>query len=172
MVQPPGFAVPGHNDWVCLLKKALYGLKQAGRQWYTCLTNAFLKLGYMHCKTEHCVFIRWNKIEFTAIVVAMDDLTIVVTSIELMECAKHELELVFKITDLGEVHWLLGIKITRNHSAHTISLSQTAYINAITTRFNLENTKLVSTPMDPGLMLSITQCPKTQAEINEMKSIP
>ena len=172
MAQPPGFAAPGREDWVCLLKKALYSLKQAGRQWYTCLTDAFLKLGYTCCETEHCIFVRWNKNEFMAIVVAMDDLMIVVTSIKLVECAKHELKSVFKITDLGEVHWLLGIEITWNHSAHTILLSQTAYIDTITTHFNLENAKSVSTPMDPGLMLSITQCPKNQAEKNEMKSIP
>jgi len=26
--------------------------------------------------------------------------------------------------------------------------------------------------MDPGLMLSIAQCPKNQAEVNEMKNVP
>ena len=61
---------------------------------------------------------------------------------------------------------------SKSHSAHTISLSQTAYINTVTTHFNLENAKSVSTPMDPGLTLSITQCSKTQVEINEMKSMP
>ena len=116
LMQLPGFAAPGHEDWVCLLKKALYGLKQAGRQWYTCLTNAFLKFRYTHCETEHCVFVRWSRSKFTAIVIAVDDLTIVATLIILVEDAKCELELVFKISDLGEVHWLLGIEITQDRS--------------------------------------------------------
>ncbi len=172
MMQPPGFAAPGCEDWVCLLKKALYGLKQAGCQWYACITDAFLRLGYTRCETEHCVFVRWSGSKFTAIVVAVDDLTIVVNSVILMEDAKRELELVFKITDLGEVHWLLGIEITRNRSTRTISLSQTAYIDAITSHFNLDNARTVSMPMDPGITLSIAQCPNTLPEVNEMKNVP
>ena len=95
MMQPPGFAALGNEDWVCLLKKALYGLKQAGRQWYTYLTDTFLKFGYMHCESEHCIFVRWSGSEFMAIVVAVDDLTIVATSV-IMEDVRCELELVFK----------------------------------------------------------------------------
>ena len=137
-----------------------------------CLTNTFLKFGYTCCETEHCIFIRWSGSEFTAIVIAMDDLTIVATLIILVEDAKHELESVFKISDLGEVHWPLGIEITWDHSTHTISLLQTTYIDAITLHFDLDNAKPVSTPMELGLMLSVTQCPKTLFEINEMKSMP
>src|SRR6266481_4295439 len=88
MMQPPGFAAPGREDWVCLLKKALYGLKQAGRQWYACITDTFLRLGYTCCETEHCVFVRWSGSKFTAIVVAVDDLTIVANSVILVEDAK------------------------------------------------------------------------------------
>ena len=172
MMQPPGFTALGCEDWVCLLKKALYGLKQAGRQWYTCLTDAFLKFGYTCCEMEHCIFVRWSGCEFKAIIVAVDDLMIVVTLIILVEDATLELESVFKISDLGEVHWLLGIEITWDHSTTTISLLQTTYIDAITSHFDLDNAKPVSMPMELELTLSVTQCPKTLFEINEMKSVP
>jgi hypothetical protein len=33
MEQPPGFALPGQEDWVMKLMKSIYGMKQARRIW-------------------------------------------------------------------------------------------------------------------------------------------
>jgi hypothetical protein len=49
--------------------------------------------------------------------------------------------------DLGELTNYLGMTITRNRSARTISLSQSSYINAILDRFDLEDAKPSSTPL-------------------------
>jgi len=45
----------------------------------------------------------------------------------------------FDITDLGDLSWLLGLKVKRNQSKHTITLSQHAYINTILKCFHLTN---------------------------------
>ena len=79
----------------------------------------------------------------------------------------------FDLVDLGEVHWLLGIAMTRDRKKCTISLSQHAYIENITKHFDLENVFLVSTPLDPkNILLSKEQCPKTEDEKHCMKTIP
>jgi hypothetical protein len=36
---------------------------------------------------------------------------------------KEDLKMVFNIVDFGRVSWLLGIAVTRDHKARTISLS-------------------------------------------------
>jgi hypothetical protein len=67
----------------------------------------------------------------------------------------------YSLTDLGPVHWLLGIKITRDREARTISLSQTSYIDAILPVFSLSDAKPVATPITPGTVLSKADSPQT-----------
>ena len=64
------------------------------------------------------------------------------------------------------------MKVTRDCSARTISLSQEAYINAILTKYNFANDKPVSIPLDPHIQLSETQSPKTTSEVARMRSVP
>ena len=74
--------------------------------------------------------------------------------------------------DLGEIHWLLNLKIERDKSAGTISISQEAYIDKILSRFNLQDAKTHATPLDPTTKLSKDQCPTTDAEKKIMEKIP
>jgi len=60
----------------------------------------------------------------------------------------------FEIIDLGQLNWLLGIKITQDRALKTILLTQEAYIEEIITHFGLENACIVDTPMEPGVDLS------------------
>ncbi|THH08108.1 hypothetical protein EW145_g2931 [Phellinidium pouzarii] len=74
------------------------------------------------------------------------------------------------ITDLGPAHWLLGLEIKHNRDAKTIALSQTAYINSILRRFNLQDIKPVSTPMEVNMQLHSSQVPQTAEETAEMRN--
>ena len=85
---------------------------------------------------------------------------------------KAELGKRFEITDLGNIHWLLGMKITRNHQNRTITLSQGAYIESILNDFGMADCKLMLTPMDPSVLLSHDQCLKTPCERLEMQGHP
>jgi hypothetical protein len=76
------------------------------------------------------------------------------------------------MSDLGELHWLLGIEIKRDRHARTISLSQRAYIDTIVSRFNLTDASNLSIPLDAGHLLTKDQCPTTEYDINEMRKIP
>ena len=58
----------------------------------------------------------------------------------------------------GLVNWLLGIKVTRDQEARTISLSQEGYISSILARFNLQDAKAVDTPMMPSATYSKEDC--------------
>ena len=78
----------------------------------------------------------------------------------------------FNLVNLNEVCWLLGIAVTRDRNKCTISLRQHVYIEKIAKRFDLENTFPISTPLDPNVLLSREQYPKTEDEKKQMKTIP
>src|SRR5258705_6326366 len=63
-----------------------------------------------------------------------------------MDNLKDLLKLEFKVTDLGDLHWLLGIRI--EYRDHDIALSQSAYIDTILKRFGLYDCNPVTYPLD------------------------
>src|ERR1700683_2235181 len=78
----------------------------------------------------------------------------------------------FKLTNLGPISWLLGFAITCNHAACTITLSQHAYIETILCRFNFDNCKPLTMPMDLNMQLSKDQSPTSVEAIVEMSAVP
>ena len=50
-----------------------------------------------------------------------------------------------------------------------ISISQEAYINSILERFNLQDAKIYSSPLDPNTKLSKDQCPNTTEDKRKWK---
>ena len=103
--------------------------------------------------------------------VFVDDMTFVSQSLPAIEDIIAQLRQHFKLRDLGPTTQLLGIKIDRDHSKHTISLSQHHYCLDILQRFGMADCKPVTTPMDPGLRLSHSQSPQTTQEATQMRSI-
>ena len=69
----------------------------------------------------------------------------------------------------GELHWLLGMKITRNKPKESSTLSQPTFFDQTLERFSMKNCKGVSTS---GLKTKAEMCPANQKEKSEMKEIP
>jgi len=67
----------------------------------------------------------------------VDDMPLAMSPQEAMVSAKASLQKYFEIVDLRPVKWLLGICIKCDRKIHTITLSQTAYINTLVTHFTL-----------------------------------
>jgi hypothetical protein len=173
MSQPPGYHAPNSSGKVCHLRKTLYGLKQSGRRWYQKLVDIMLtKLRFSRCDVDQAVFFRRTSNAAAIILVHVDDCTIAASSQALVVNFKEEISKHVEITDLGELHWLLGIEIKRDREKRTIHLSQRSYIDSIIRRYNLEDLKPASTPMQPGLLLSFSQTPKTTIEWARMRDTP
>ena len=113
MCQPPGYANPDHLCYVCRLCKTLCGLKQSGCQWYQKLVEILIKsLGFKLCKVDQAIFIKRGDKTIIIIVVHVDDCTITASSLSLIVELKTQIRKHIEITDLGELHWLLGIEVT------------------------------------------------------------
>ena len=130
MRQPPGYSSPGNPNQVCRLLKTLYGLKQSGRRWYQRLVEIMTELGFKRCEVDQAVFYRRGGQKLMIVLVHVDDCTLVGTSHGLITRFKTEINKHVEITDLGEIHWILGIEIIRNRELRTIHLCQRSYIES------------------------------------------
>jgi hypothetical protein len=73
--------------------------------------------------------------------------------------------------DMGEVAYLLGIKIYRDRSKRLLALSQSTYLDKVLKRFRMRNSKKGYLPIVKGILLSVTQSPATDKEKSVMSNI-
>ena len=69
------------------------------------------KIGFTKSKSDAVVFYGQNGKGFAIIAIAIDDLTMTVTNEDIICEIKADLMEIFKMKDLGEIHWLLNLKI-------------------------------------------------------------
>jgi aspartate carbamoyltransferase regulatory subunit len=78
----------------------------------------------------------------------------------------------FKMTDEGDINYILGMKITRDRKNRTISLSSESKAVEILKDFNMVDCVAVNTPME-SLTVSNLDCPAPNSpEWNQMQSVP
>jgi hypothetical protein len=166
MKQPPGYA---EGKLVCRLKRPLYRLKQSGRHWYQ-----MMKLSFSRSDVDQAIFYHQDAgaKKLIVILVHVNYCSIVATSIFLIGNFKTKIKEHINITDMGELHWILGIEVKCIRKEHKILLSQTSYINSIIRHYNLEDTRPISAPMDPNICLTSAQLPSSTEDITTMRTIP
>ena len=77
-----------------------------------------------------------------------------------------------EVTGLGEFHRMPGLEIQHDRIGRAIHLPQRACIDTILRRFNFEDLKPLSTPMDVRARLTSEQSPKDVAEFAAMRDMP
>jgi hypothetical protein len=103
------------------------------------------------------------------LVLYVHDKLLIGNDIPMMEVVKSSLRKSFLMKDLGEVAYILGIKIYRDSSKRLIGLSQDAYIDKILNRFNMQDSKKGFLPMSHGITLSKKLCPTDPDEQKRMR---
>ena len=101
--------------------KTLYGLKQGAKNWYDSLYKALTELGFRWTEADHGVFHKETGSKIIILAVHIDDCMVTGSFTTFINKFKTEMNEKYKLMDLGPAHWLLGIKITRNHPEKTIS---------------------------------------------------
>ena len=172
MAQPEGFVEGDPKAKVCLLQKAIYGSKQGGNRWNKKMRSVLESLDFRQTYSDASIYI-YSKDSVTIILpVFVDDMTLASKSEPAIQSFIAQLSQHFKICDLGPTTQLLGIKIDRDHSKHSIFLSQRQYCLDILDRFGMADCKPISTPMEPGLRLSRTQSLQNAQESATMCQTP
>ena len=114
MKQPTGFVQKGKEYLVCKLEKGLYGLKQSARCWYQMLNDYLQHMGYQQCPSDPCDY--WKRVGSRLIILALhvDDLIIASNNPQMLQHEKRAFSRKFAMHDLGEAHFVLGMKIIRD----------------------------------------------------------
>lgn len=139
---------------VCKLKKSLYGLKQASRQWFGRLSDALLSYGFSSSLNDYSLFNLTVANDFLILLVYVDDILITVTSATLIQDVKNFIDKEFHIKDLGEVHFFLGIEVSRSDSG--IFINQRKYVLDLLSEAGLSGSKPSLLPMDPNHKLALS----------------
>lgn len=153
MQQPPGFEDASRPSYVCKLDKALYGLKQAPRAWYSRLSNKLIQLGFRPSRADTSLFV-YSKGGITMYVLVYVDDIIVASSTEKATTALlADLQGEFALKDLGDLHYFLGIEVSKVNNG--IVLSQDKYATDLLKRVGMSDCKPVSTPLSTSEKLSL-----------------
>jgi hypothetical protein len=152
MKQPPGYVDKTRPNYVCKLDKALYGLKQAPRAWYARLSTKLIALGFHASKADTSLFY-FNKGSVTVfVIVYVDDIIVVSSTPEAISGLLLELKRDFALKDLGDLHYFLGMEVTKVRDG--IILSQDKYASDLLKKVNMSSCKPVSTPISTSEKLS------------------
>ena len=152
MEQPDGYVIAGKENLVCRLKKSLYGLKQSPRCWYSAFREYMELIEYKQSDADPCVYVRTDDL-MTIVAVYVDDLILITETMKEMKMVKESLATRFKMTDMGKLHYCLGITIVQDESKKCLWLHQSQYIERVLEKYSLTEAKVASTPADPSVRL-------------------
>ncbi|XP_019084320.1 PREDICTED: uncharacterized protein LOC109125958 [Camelina sativa] len=151
MHQSPGFVDPTRPTHVCLLRKSLYGLKQAPRAWYHRFATFATKIGFNQSKADASLFVLKRGKDLAYLLLYVDDISLTSSSTSLLRSIITSLNSEFSMTDLGKLHYFLGIAINRDK--HGMFLSQQNYAAGIIHRTGMTGCNPTTTPVDTSSKL-------------------
>ncbi|GJW59637.1 ribonuclease H-like domain-containing protein, partial [Tanacetum coccineum] len=146
MHQPLGFRDPQRPNHVCLLQKSLYGLKQAPRAWFQRFTGYATHVGFTHSRWDSSLFIYRQGSDIAYLLIYVDDIILIASFATLLQWIITSLHSEFLMTDLGPLHYFLGISVSRD--ATGMFLSQRKYALGILERACMLNCQSCRTPVD------------------------
>lgn len=147
--------VEHENGQVCRLKRSLYGLKQSSRVWNARFVEFVKDCNLEQSQSDPCVFYGSIHGERVILLLYVDDGLILSRSQTAIESLVGKLQNTFKIT-MGNANYYVGLEIERNRNESTISIGQHAYIDKIVRKYNMQDSKSISTPADIGTFLIST----------------
>jgi hypothetical protein len=150
MEQPPGFVQD--SSLVCRLRRSLYGLKQAPRAWYEKMDSFLISSGFDRCHSDPTVYTQKHGTDLLILVLYVDDLILTGSSSSMIQSIQQALMGQFEMTDLGLLHYFLGLQVLQ--SSEGISIFQQKYALDLLQRFGMVDCKPAPTPFQSGVTLS------------------
>ena len=148
--QPPAFG--DGSGQACLLHKALYGLKQAPRAWHITLDAELVKLGFTASTADASLYV--HNLRDVYLLVYVDDIVVIGTTLQRVIEVKSQLMAIFEARDLGEIVMFLGIRVTRDRAARTITLSNERMVTDMLTKYGMMDCKPAPVPLSSSITLT------------------
>ena len=106
------------------------------------------------------------------LVLYVDDILLMKNDIPALQSVKLWLFSQFSMKDLGEVSFILKMKIYRDRSKRLLGLSQSIYIDTVLKWFSIENFKKDYLSIGHGITLCKIDCPTIPQKREYMSRIP
>ncbi|CAI7856808.1 unnamed protein product [Closterium sp. NIES-53] len=139
-------------DFSTAFLQGIYGVRQAPREWHATLRTTIAAFDFFPSSANLSLFVRRGLTHFF-VLVCVDDLVFATPNRHALAFVKEELQRRHTCTDLGELQHYLGLQITMDRAARTITLTQSHMVEQILTRFCFPFSKVQPTPLavDHGL---------------------
>ncbi|WVZ76189.1 hypothetical protein U9M48_024180 [Paspalum notatum var. saurae] len=146
-----GFIEEEIPDWVYKLKKVLYGLKQAPRTWYARLKSFLLKSGFVMGSVDKTLFLLSRGGDTLIVQIYADDIIFGGSSHALVYSFAEQMSSEFEMSLMGELQFFLGLQMKQGPEGTFVH--QAKYTRDILKKFNMGDSKLMTTPMSTNTAL-------------------
>lgn len=123
--QTPGCVDQKAYDHVCKLNKSLYGLKQAPQAWNSRFSCFMTDISFVASKSDASLFVFRKGDQQLYLLLNVDDIILTASTSNFLHCIITLLKTEFPMTDIGKLHYFLGVKAEFKDGG--ITLSQSAY---------------------------------------------
>ena len=86
-------------------------MKYAPWSWYEKIDGFFVNLGFKHCEFDHSIYVLHVKGNTLIVFVYVDDLILIGNKLDLNFRLKRRLADIFEMTNLGLLHFFLGLQV-------------------------------------------------------------
>lgn len=172
MSPPPNYKIPGNH--ILRLKKSIYGLKQAGLNWYRCISEFLISIGFHVCSSDNCTFVKDKETtDIVIIIVYVDDILISARELQLINLTKDLIKRRFQIEDFGEINYYLGIAINRDITSGAYYMNQRGYIESLCDKFNIKTNPSCNIPLPYQFQYNVNEYESlTEDEKNYVLNFP
>lgn len=154
VMQPDGFIISGKEKMVYKLRKALYGLKQAPRAWYNKINSYFQQHGFERSRNEPTLYLKKEGTnDFIVVCLYVDDIIYMGSSSSMIAEFKDSMMKSFEMTDLGLLHYFLGLEVYQ--SSGGIFISQRKFASDLLKKSGISECKVAPTPMNMNEKLQV-----------------
>ncbi|CAI7803567.1 unnamed protein product [Closterium sp. NIES-53] len=128
------------------LKQPVYGLHQVPREWHDTLRTTLADLGFRPSSADPSLFVRTGSTPFF-VLDYVDELVFTTPNRVAIAEVKSEMQKRHTCADLVELRRYLGLQITRETAARTVTLSHSHMVQQILMRFGFQLSTTQPTPL-------------------------
>ena len=143
--QPPSFVDEGRPDYVWRLKKAIYGLKQAPRAWFDKFSNFLLDFGFQCSFSDPSLFVYHHGTDVIYLLLYVDNMLLTGNNDTLISKLLLSLNTVFRMKDMGDAHYFLGIQVHQTNEG--LFLDQSKYAKDLFFAAGMQHCAPMPTPL-------------------------
>jgi hypothetical protein len=128
------------------------------------MDSFLIATGFSRCHSDPNVYTKKVGSHLIILVLYVDDLILTSSDSKLLNHVKTSLKKKFEMTDLGFLHYFLGLQVLQTNEG--IFLSRSKYACDLLCRFHMDDCKPTPSPFQSGVKLSATcTSPKVDATL-------